>query len=69
MGEMKTMYKLFVGKPEGNRLVGTPSHRYEDDIKMGLKGNEWERMDWSQLAQDRVRLPDIVKLAMNFGVP
>lgn len=40
MGEMKNVYKLFIGKPEGSRLVGTPSHRYEDDIKMGLKGNE-----------------------------
>jgi hypothetical protein len=42
MGEMKNMYKLFVGKPEGNRLIGTLRHRYEDDIKMGFKGNEWE---------------------------
>jgi hypothetical protein len=47
MGEMKNIYKLFVRKPEGSGLVGTPRHRYEDDIKMGLRGNEWEWMDWS----------------------
>jgi hypothetical protein len=45
MGEMRNIYKFFVGKPEGNRVIGTPRHRYEDDIKMSRKVNEWEWMD------------------------
>jgi hypothetical protein len=36
-GEMKNLYNIFVGKPEGKRLLGRPKHRREvniDNIKM-----------------------------------
>jgi hypothetical protein len=38
IGEMKNMYKILFGKPEGGR----PSRRWEDNIKLGFKGTEWE---------------------------
>jgi hypothetical protein len=35
-GEGKCM-RSFVGKPEGNRLLGRPMPRWEDNIKMDIK--------------------------------
>jgi hypothetical protein len=42
-----------VGKPEGNRPVGRPRHRWVDNIKMFLTEIWWGVMDWISLAQDR----------------
>jgi hypothetical protein len=30
MGEERKLYKVFVGKPEGKRLLGRPRRRWED---------------------------------------
>jgi hypothetical protein len=38
MGEERKVYKVLVGKPEGNRPLGRPSFRWEDGIRMDL----WE---------------------------
>jgi hypothetical protein len=37
MGEMKGVYRVLVGKPEGKRPPGRPRHRWEDNIKMYLR--------------------------------
>jgi hypothetical protein len=37
MGEMRSVYKLLVGKPVGNRPLRRPKHREEDNIRMDLK--------------------------------
>jgi hypothetical protein len=42
-----------VGNPDGNRQVGRPGRRWDDNIKMDLRGIEWNDMDWIHLAQDR----------------
>jgi hypothetical protein len=44
-----------VGKPEGKRLLGRPSGRWEDNIKMDLKAVEWGSRDCNGLAQDTER--------------
>ena len=36
MGERRGIYRGLVGKPEGNRPLGRPRHRWEDNIKMDL---------------------------------
>jgi hypothetical protein len=36
MGEKRNAYRLFVGKPEGKRLLGRPGSRLVDNIKMDL---------------------------------
>jgi hypothetical protein len=33
MGEKRSSYRVFVGKPEGRRPLGTPIHRRDDNIK------------------------------------
>jgi hypothetical protein len=55
MGEKRNMCELLVGKPEGKRLLGRPSHRWVDKIKMGLVEIVGSGVDWIGLAQDRYR--------------
>jgi hypothetical protein len=40
MSERTGVYRVFGGggKPEGKRLLGSPSRRWEDNIKMDLEG-------------------------------
>jgi hypothetical protein len=37
MVEDRDVYRVLVGKPEGKRPMGRPSHRWEDNIKMDLQ--------------------------------
>jgi hypothetical protein len=61
-----TFYRLLVGKPEGERPLGTPRHRLVDNIKIDL----WrDRMEWSGVAQDREKWRVLVNVVMNLRVP
>jgi hypothetical protein len=53
MEEMRNAHKILVGKPEGNIPLIRPSHRWEDNIKMGLRKIGWEDVDWMHLTEDR----------------
>jgi hypothetical protein len=49
MGEIRNMYKTFVGKPERKRPLGRHRRSCEDNIReIG-----WEGVDWIYLIQDR----------------
>jgi hypothetical protein len=37
MGDGRSVYRVLVGKPEGNRPLGRRRRRWEDNIKMDLK--------------------------------
>ena len=37
MGERKSVYRVLVGKPEGERLLGRPRRKWEDSSKMDLQ--------------------------------
>jgi hypothetical protein len=37
MGEERKVYKVLVGKSEGNRPLGRPRRRWEDGIRMDLR--------------------------------
>ena len=47
------VYGILVGKPEGKKPLGRPTHRKEDNIKMGLKDIGCVDMEWIYLVQDR----------------
>jgi len=36
-GESRGVIRVLVDKPEGNRQLGRPRHRWEDNIKMDIK--------------------------------
>jgi len=58
-----------VGKPEGQRPLGTSRRRWESNIKMDLREVGCEGMDWIELAQDRERWRALVIPVLNLRVP
>ena len=53
MEESRGIYRVLVGKPEGERPLERPKHRWEDNIKMYLQEVEFGGMDWIELGQER----------------
>jgi hypothetical protein len=37
MGETRNVYRILVGKPEGERPLGRPRRRWVDNFKMDLR--------------------------------
>jgi hypothetical protein len=68
MGEERNVYRVLMGKPEGNRPLGIPRHRWEDGIRMDLREIGWGSIDWIQLAQDRDQWRALVNTVMNLRV-
>jgi hypothetical protein len=53
MGEGRNVYKVLVGKPEGEGPLGRQRCRWEFGIKMDLREIGWGGVEWIHLAQDR----------------
>jgi hypothetical protein len=51
MGEIRIGYEVLVGIPEGERPLGRPMHRWEDNIRMDLREMGKEGVHWIHLAQ------------------
>jgi hypothetical protein len=45
METKRNTYRILVGNPEGKRPLGRPRRRWEDTIKMDLRGMSWSGMD------------------------
>jgi hypothetical protein len=69
MGVGKGVHRVLVGKPEGERPLGRPRRRWDDNIKMDLQEVVCRGMDWIEMAQDRDRWPALVNSAMNLRAP
>jgi hypothetical protein len=69
MGENRNAYRILVGKPEGERPLGRPRHRWVDNIKMDLRVTGWYGMDLIDLAQDRDQWRALVNTVINLWVP
>ena len=46
MEEGRSAFKILIGKPTGNRLLGRPRRRYEDNVRMdheeiGINTGNW----------------------------
>jgi hypothetical protein len=65
----KAIYRVLEGKPEGNRQLGRPRRRGEDNMNMDFQGVEYDGMDWIDLTEDRDRWRALVIAVMNFRVP
>jgi len=69
-GESRGVYRVLVGKSEGNRPLGRPRRRWKDNIKMYLQEvGLWGGMDTIDLAQDKDRWRALVNAVMNLRVP
>jgi hypothetical protein len=69
LGERRSIYRFWVGKPEGKIPLGRPMRIWEDNIKMDLQEMRCGGMDWIELAQDRDRWKALVNAVMNLRVP
>jgi len=68
MGQRRGVYRVLVGKHEGNCALGRPRHRWEDNIRMDLQEVGCEGVDWIELAQERDRWRALVNVVMNLRV-
>jgi len=55
MGTGEVDNRVLMGKTDGNRPLGRPRRRWEDNIQMDLQEVGCGGMDWIELAQDRDR--------------
>jgi hypothetical protein len=53
MGKGRSVYRVLVGKPEGNGRLGRPRLRWDDNVTMDLKEVGCEFEDQIGLDQDR----------------
>jgi hypothetical protein len=67
-GEMRNVYKILAGKPEGKRQLGRLGRR-ENNIKMDLREVWLEGVDWIHMAQDGDQWQALVITIMNIWVP
>jgi hypothetical protein len=49
MGEVRGVYRVFVGRSEGKRPLGRPRRRWEDNIKMDLRETGFDGANWIRL--------------------
>jgi hypothetical protein len=69
IGERGNVYRMLVGKPDGNISLWRPRRRWEDNIKMDIYEVGCGDVDWIELAQDKDRLRTLVNAVMNLRVP
>jgi hypothetical protein len=50
-GEMKSVYKILVRRPEMKRPCGRPRHRWDYNTRMAVREIGWEFVDWMYLSQ------------------
>jgi hypothetical protein len=53
MGEGRNVSRVLVGKPKGNRPLGSPRCRLKDGIRINFREIGWGGVEWVHLAQDR----------------
>ena len=63
------IYRDLTGKAEGNRTLGRPRRRWEDNIRVDLRKVGCGGTDWIELVQDRDSWRVLVNVVMNFQVP
>jgi hypothetical protein len=69
MGGTDNVYRILVGKSEGEGPIGRPRPRWMDNNKMDLQEVGYGFMDWIELAQDKESWRELVNAVMNLGVP
>ena len=62
-------FKILTGKPTGNRPLGRPRRRWEDNIRMDLEEIGINAGLWVDSAQDRNYWRALVNAALNLRVP
>jgi hypothetical protein len=66
--EKRNVYRLLIGKPEGNRPLGRPRCMWIDNIKMDLLEIGLSVVDSIGMPQDRYRWRALVNAVMNLRI-
>jgi hypothetical protein len=66
---MRNTYRISVAKPEGDRPLGIPRHRWVNNVEVDLGEIEGSGTDNIDLAQDRDWWRDVVNTVMNLWDP
>jgi hypothetical protein len=69
MVRMRNAHSILIGKPEGKRPFRRHRHRWEDNIRMVLRGIGWQGMDWIHVVQDRDQWRVLMNMVMKLRVP
>ena len=69
MEESRSAFKILTGKPTGNRPLGRPRRRWEDNIRMDLEDTSINAGNWVDSAQDRNYWRALVNAALKLLVP
>jgi hypothetical protein len=69
MGDRGTVRSVFVGQPEGKRLLGRTERGWEVNFKMDLKEIGFKFVDWTDVAQDKDKSQAVVNMAMYLQAP
>ena len=68
MEEGRSAFKILTGKPTGNRPLGRPRRRWEDNIRMDLEEIDINEGNWGDTAQDRDYWRALANAALNLRV-
>jgi hypothetical protein len=69
MGEKRTAYRIWVGRPKVKLPLGRPRRRWLDNSKIHHREIGWDGRDWIDMAQDRDYWRALVNTVMNLTVP
>jgi hypothetical protein len=69
MVERRGKYWVMVGTPEGERPLGRPRCRWEDNIKMDIQEVGCGGIDWIEMAQDMDRWRALENAVMSLRAP
>ena len=64
INEGRSVFQILTGTP-----TGRPRHRWEDNIRMGLKELDINTRNWVDSAQDRGYYRALVNAALNLRIP
>ena len=67
--EGRSAFKILTGKPTGNRHLGRPRRRWEDNIRMNRKEIDINTRNWADSAQDRDYCRALAIASLNLRVP
>jgi hypothetical protein len=68
-GGEENAHRSLVEKTGGNRPLGRPRRRWEDNIKMDVTEIGWGGMDWIDLTKDKGHWRILLNTVMNLRVP
>jgi hypothetical protein len=68
IGEIKIHTLFWSERTLGKKLLGRPTRRLEDNIRVDLREIGWESVEWTRLAQERDQWRAVVNAVMNLRV-